>query len=78
MTEELAAACANAFHVLRADGTTLQAGRAAVYVLGRVGWPKTAAVLAVPPFLWIVELGYRLVADHRLFWDRVLFRRYRP
>ena len=75
MTAELAQACAGAFHVLCMDGRVLAAGRASLYVFGRLGYPKTTAFLALPPFIWLVELGYRIVANNRIFWDRVLFGR---
>ena len=73
MTPELAQACADAFHVLRRDGEILAGGRASLYVFGRLGYPRITALLALPPFIWGVEWGYRLVANHRVFWDRLLF-----
>jgi predicted DCC family thiol-disulfide oxidoreductase YuxK len=74
MTPKLAAACADAFHVVCADGRLLRAGRAALYVLAGLGWRRTAAVLSLPPLIWLVEVGYRVVADHRPFFSRLLFR----
>lgn len=60
-------------HVIRADGTILRAGRAALYVLERCGhpWVKLGRI---PPFIWFVELGYRIVATHRPFFARFMFR----
>jgi predicted DCC family thiol-disulfide oxidoreductase YuxK len=75
MTAELRAACARAFHVVTADGRVLRAGRAALYLLGRLGHPRWARLLALPPFLWAVELGYWLVARNRAFFSRLVFRR---
>lgn len=43
-------------------------------VLGLVGWPRTAALLALPPLIWAVEIGYRVVADNRGLFSHVLFR----
>ena len=74
MTPELAAACERAVHVIRADGTLLRAGRACLFVLDRVGWGAAARVFALPPFIWFVELGYRLVAENRAFFSRIMFR----
>ena len=74
MTDALAARCARAMHVLGPDGTLLAGGRASVFVLGRIGWPRLAWLLSLPPFIWGVELGYRLVADNRMLLGRVLFR----
>ena len=75
MTPALREACGRAVHVLTPDGRTLRAGRAALRVLAAAGWPRLARVLAVPPLIWLVELGYLLVAHHRRFFSRVLFRR---
>jgi predicted DCC family thiol-disulfide oxidoreductase YuxK len=72
MTPELTAACARAVHVLEEDGRTLRAGRACLAVLERCGWGRAARVLAWPPFVWAVELGYWLVARNRRFFSRWL------
>lgn len=74
MTWELAEACAKSIHVVTDYGTTLKAGRACLFVLGALGWRWTARVLWLPPFVWLVELGYQLVARHRTFFSRFLFR----
>lgn len=65
MTDALAAACARAVHVITPEGATLRAGRACLYVLGRIGWPRAAAVAARRPLIWLVEAGYWLVARNR-------------
>ncbi|HMK71935.1 MAG TPA: hypothetical protein VK454_01275, partial [Myxococcaceae bacterium] len=67
--------CARAVHVVTPEGEVLRAGRASLYVLARIGHPLLARVLAVPPLLWIVELGYWLVARNRQFFSRLMFRR---
>jgi hypothetical protein len=74
MTDALAARCARAVHVITPDGAVLRAGRASLYVLDRLGW-RTARVAAWPPIVWIVEVGYWLVARNRALASRVLFRR---
>jgi hypothetical protein len=43
-------------------------------LLHLLGWPRTAAILSLPPLVWVVEIGYRVVADHRPFFGRWLFR----
>lgn len=73
MTPELYAACEKAVHVLTADGRILRAGRASLFVLERIGWKGLARVLQFPPFIWGVELGYRIVAGHRDFFAKFLF-----
>jgi len=74
MTPELADACARAVHVVCPDGTLLRAGHGCLYVLRAVGW-WWLAPLSVPPLLWLVELGYQLVARNRRFFARFIFRR---
>jgi predicted DCC family thiol-disulfide oxidoreductase YuxK len=75
MTPALREACARAIHVIRADGDTLRAGRAALFILRGVGWRWTARILSVPPLVWFVELGYWVIARNRRFFSRFLFRR---
>ena len=74
MTPRLRRACGRAVHVVRPDGRVLRAGRAALDVRGQVGWRRTARVLALPPLVWLVEIVYRLVADHRPFFSRLVYR----
>lgn len=75
MTPELAAACEKAVHVIRTDGSILRAGRAVLFVLDKIGWGWFARLLALPPFIWGVELGYKIVANNRPFFARFLFTR---
>lgn len=78
MTPALRDACVRAIHVVRADGRVLSAGRAALYVLERVGFGWFARLLAIPPFVWAIELGYWIVARNRRFFARFLFRKELP
>ena len=73
MTPALRDACARAVQVVRADGTTLRAGRATLYILSRVGWGWFARLLAWPPMVWPVEAIYWLVARNRVLFSRFLF-----
>jgi hypothetical protein len=74
MTEPLAERCARAVHVLRPDGTLLAGGRASLFVLERIGCaPALARVGGRPPFVWLAELGYGVVARNRPFFARFLF-----
>jgi hypothetical protein len=77
MTDALAARCARAVHVITPEGSVLRAGRATLYVLDRIGWHAVARAASLPPFVWMVELGYWLVARTRGLASRVLFRRHR-
>ena len=71
MTPELAAACGKAVHVLTADGQLLRAGRASLFVLAETGHPWLARILGLPPLVWLVELGYAIVARNRSFFSRL-------
>ena len=73
MGPELLAACARAVHVLTPEGQLLRAGRACLYVLGQLGHPLLARLLALPPLVWAVELSYWLVARNRHLVSRLLF-----
>lgn len=74
MTPELYAACERAMHVIKPEGTTLRAGRATLFILEQIGWGWAARLLALPPFVWIVEAGYAIVARNRDFFSHFLFR----
>lgn len=74
MTPALHRACARAVHVVTPDGRVLRAGRASLFVLERIGYRRQARLLTVPPLIWAVELGYRLVAANRPFFARLFFR----
>ncbi len=74
MTPELREACRRALHVLTSSGEILQAGRAALFVLEQIGYRRLARLLRLPPFVWAVELGYRIVASNRSLFARLLFR----
>lgn len=65
MTPALAAACAEAVHVVTADGKILKAGRAVLFVLEVLGYRRFARLFAKRPLIWGVEAGYRLVARYR-------------
>jgi predicted DCC family thiol-disulfide oxidoreductase YuxK len=77
MTPELEAACARAVHVITSDGTRLRAGRALLFAAEALGWRRTSRLLGLPPLVWLVELGYCLVARSRPLISRVLPREQR-
>jgi len=72
MTPRLRRACSRAVHVVTPEGRILRAGRAALYIIGACGWPLAAQVLSVPPLVWLVEIGYRIVANNRPLFGRFL------
>jgi hypothetical protein len=71
MTVALHRACARAVHLVLPEGGVLRAGRASLFVLGQVGWPRLARWLDRPPLRWLVELGYFLVARNRSWLGRL-------
>jgi len=74
MTPALREACRRAVHVRTADGRWLRGGRASLFILERIGWPRLARVAALPPLVWLVEAAYALVARNRAFFSRLLPR----
>jgi len=74
MTPELREACKRALHVLTSSGDILKAGRATLFILEQIGYRRLARLLRLPPLVWAVELGYRIVASNRSFFARLLFR----
>lgn len=75
MTDALRVACARAVHVVTADGEVLRAGRAAMFILRALGHPVLGTLGATPPFIWVVEIGYGIVARNRRFFSKFLFTR---
>jgi predicted DCC family thiol-disulfide oxidoreductase YuxK len=75
MTPALREQAREAVQVITADGRQLSAGRAMLFVLEQIEWHPWAVRLAERrPFIWAVELGYRIVARNRAFFGRFLFR----
>ena len=75
MTDEVFRACPDAVHVVTADGRVLRAGRAVLFIMGELGWPRLAAFLGSRPLLPFVEWAYGIVARNRLFFSRFMFTR---
>lgn len=76
MTPPLYEACKKAAHVLTVDGRTLKAGRAALFILAEIGYPRwLIGPFTWPPVVWLTELGYELVARNRPFFSKFLFTR---
>ena len=75
MTRELAEACGRAMHIVCRDGTLLRAGRAVLFLAGEIGWRRSSRFLSYPPMIWLVELGYALVARNRRLLGRIRYSR---
>ena len=74
MTPQLYTACQKAVHIITADARIIKAGRAGMFVLEEIGYPRwLVRPLTRPPLVCFTELGYRLVANHRSFFSKFLF-----
>jgi predicted DCC family thiol-disulfide oxidoreductase YuxK len=74
LTPEIRAAAAGAVQYVHPDGRFVSGSRAVFATLRRIGYPGPWRVLAWPPFVWVAELGYRIVARNRGFFSRILLR----
>lgn len=75
MTPAMVEASEKAVQVVTAEGARISAGRAVLFILGQLGWKRFERIFSWPPLLFFVELGYSLVAGHRVFFSKILFRR---
>ncbi len=76
MTPQLRTASERAVQIVAPGGHRISGGRAVLFVLQTVGWhPLLLRIAGLPPFVWIVELGYHIVSRNRSFFSRFLFRR---
>jgi len=74
MTPSLYAACRQAAHVITATGRIIKAGRAAMFILEEIGYPRwLIRPFTWPPLVWFTELGYRIIANNRPFFSKFLF-----
>jgi hypothetical protein len=75
MTPDLRQAARRAIHVVTCDGQHYAAGWAILFVLEEIGWHPTLARLGQHrPCIWLIEVGYWVVARNRSFVGRFLFR----
>lgn len=73
MTPALVKATEQSVHVVTTDGTILKAGRAVLYIFGKLGWRRFERFFSWGPILAIVEFFYGIVARHRIAFSKVLF-----
>ena len=74
MTPQLFAACEKSVHVIASDGRIFKGARAVFFILEHIGWKRAARLLSSPLLLPLCEIGYRIVANNRTFFSRLLFR----
>ncbi len=66
MTPLLMVQSRKAAQLITADGRQLSGGRAVLFALRETNWhPHLVRLLERRPFVWIVELGYKIVAANR-------------
>ncbi len=75
MTPELYEQCELEMHVVISDGSWLRGGEACLFVLGVLGYHRTAAILGLRPLQWLVDMSYHIVARNRALFSRFLFTR---
>ena len=76
MTPQLYRACQRAVHVITAQGGVIKAGRAGMFILEELGYPRWLVRPFIwPPLVWFTELGYRVVANNRSLFSKFLFTR---
>jgi predicted DCC family thiol-disulfide oxidoreductase YuxK len=73
-TDAVRGACEHAVHVVLPTGQVLRAGRAWLHLRARLQGGLLVRVLAIPPFSWLLEVGYWLVARNRHVFSRLLLR----
>lgn len=75
MSPQLREQARRAVQVITTGGQHLSAGRACLFVLEEIGWhPRLARLGQRRPFIWPIELGYRIVANNRSVFGRLFFR----
>jgi hypothetical protein len=61
-------------HVITGDGQVLRPGRASLFVLSHIGYPRLVRLLSLRLWVWLVELSYGLVARQQTGFGPCLFR----
>lgn len=75
MTDDLLRVSQRSMIVVTNHGRQLVGGRAVLFVLHEVGWhPAIVGIAARRPFVWVVDAGYRIVANNRQLFSRFFFR----
>jgi predicted DCC family thiol-disulfide oxidoreductase YuxK len=74
ISEELRAKCADAVHVIKADGEILRAGHAMLFCGEQTRWHQLARIAQWPIFLPFVEIFYKIIASNRILFSKILFK----
>jgi hypothetical protein len=78
MTPRLRKQSERAIQIITRQGNQRSAGRAVLFALQEIGWhPWLTRQGQRPPFIWLIELAYWIVARNRPFFSRLLLRSHR-
>lgn len=65
MTPALRIACESALHAVTPDGTVLRGARGVIKAGEATRFRRAARVLSQPPFVWVLDAGYKVIARNR-------------
>lgn len=75
MDDDLRARCADALYVVTTDDEVIGGAAALVFMAETVGLiGASARLLRFPPVLWVLGVGYGVMARNRPLFARFLFR----
>lgn len=60
--------------MITADGRVYEGARALLFVGGRIGFGWITWAGWIPPNVWLLQAGYRFMANNRKLFARFLFR----
>ncbi len=75
MTEELREKCERAIHVITSEGLVFGGAKAVMFIKSQTGWGWFANLLSYPPFIWVIHILYRIVANNRYIFSKWFYRK---
>ena len=73
MTPEVYARCDKEMYVITSDGQALPGVKGFLFAMKETGAGSWVTLLSYPPFIWIMQAGYWLVARNRGLISRLFF-----
>lgn len=73
MNPALLERCKFELGLVTADGREMMGARAVLFILEATGWGWFARMLSYPPFIWVLQIGYWIVARNRGLISKVFF-----
>lgn len=65
MTDAIFEQCKSAVVVMTSDGKQFNGADGILFVLEHLGWGVFARILRLPPLVWVMRLGYLVIARNR-------------